>query len=157
MSRLTDIKSALKTAIAGINGTGSYTYDLSATGAVFVASGFPAGAPDTCVWLFPGPVSTEVAGIGTANITQWKREQTWGVNGFVPGAADTPEARIEAANLLYDDIWLAILSNRTLGGNVIDINVSDVLALDGADAGFAGRGVVSMTLTMFWRGSLTAP
>lgn len=157
MSRLTDIKDALVTALAGINGTSPYTYDLSATGAVFVASGFPDGAPQTCVWLFPGPIETEAAGIGIATLAQWSRRQTWGINGFVPGAADTPDARIEAANALFDDIWHALHVDRQLGGNVIEMVLSEVLAFDGTDAGFAGRGVVSMTATLTWRAGLTTP
>lgn len=157
MSRIVDVLDALVAAVAGINGTGSYTNDLSATGAVFVASGFPQGAPDKCVWIFPGGIDTEVAGLGVANITQWKRTMTFGVNGFIPGTADTPYARYVAAASLYDDIWTALMSNRQLGGSVIDTTISDVLALDGSDAGFPGVGVCSMTVTVFWRGTLGAP
>lgn len=160
--RLNDIMDRLVLTIQAVNGTGSYTYDLSATGRVFVAGGIPDGAPDLCVWLVQGSVNAEPAGLGAASLTRWKWTANVAVNGFVRATADTPYARIVAANKLYADLWRALMANRKLNTGsadlVIDMTLSEMQALEGGivNAAFAGQGVCAFVVTLTWQESSAA-
>lgn len=151
-NRLNDINTKLLAVVAGINATGTYTYDLSTTGRVFLASGRPDAAPDLCVWLVQGEVECEPAGHGNGAASKHRWTVSYAVNGFTPATEDSPAARISAANVLYQDLFYAIVhQNRHLNDGsrnlVNEVNVSQMVALDGADVGFAGLGVVSFVLT----------
>lgn len=152
--RLNDLIAELKATISGINATGSYVNDLSATGRVFVASGRPDGAPDLCVWIAQLAVGAEVSGMGQGGQAKWRWTVTYEINGFAPGTADTPEARITAANILYADIWIALMADRQRNNGsralAYETVLSEMAAIDGEAAGFAGVGVCSFTATVTW-------
>lgn len=153
MSQLNDIKDAIKARIVTINGAGGYTYNLSTTGRVVVASGLPMTAPDTSVWLVQGPVESSVRGLGAGTLAKWNWTVPYAVLGWVSGAGSTPEDQIEAANLLYADLWTALMADRRLGGLVVDTTMSGMDALEGAAFGFAGLGVCVFGLTIIYEGS----
>lgn len=152
-NRLNDIQAQLLTQLATIDGTGGYTYDLSPAGRVFVGASRPDGGPDLCVWLYQGEIRMDPEGDVPLGVYRWS--VTYGVAGFVPATADTPQARIMAANHLFADLWTCIHGNRALNNGtrdlVYDIGLAEMQSLDGASVGFSGVGVCSFTLTMFWQ------
>jgi len=150
-NRLNDINTKLLALFATINGTGAYTNDLSATGRVFLAGGRPDGAPDLCVWLVQGAVEVAPASVGGGAASKHRWTATYAVNGFVPATADTPAARLTAANILFQDLFTALMTSRQLNDGarnlVYDVGLSEMVALDGSDIGFSGMGVCSFQLT----------
>lgn len=150
-NRINEINAKLIAVIAAINGAGGYTNDLSATGRVFIAGGRPDGAPDLCVWIVQGAIEMTSAGIGGGPNSKDRWTATYAINGFAPATADTPYARLTAANLLYQDLHTALRGSRLLNDGsrnlVYESTLSEMVAMDGGDIGFAGVGVVSFVLT----------
>lgn len=150
-SSVTTIKNAIKAQLASIDGSGSYTYDLSAAGRIIVGQGIPEGAPDLCLWLAQGPLDCPPG----ESLIRYKFSLTMYVSAFVPAAADTPESRLDAANDMMKDILLALNSTATkriLGGLVWDTTLS-FGAADGQDFGRPGCGVVGGEITLTWEAS----
>lgn len=156
--RLNDVQAALVAAFQTINGSGGYTYDLSAPGRVFVASARPEGAPDLSVWLAQGMVSASITEDVPMGLFRWEVE--YDLAGFVPATADTPAARIQAANALLADLWTCLVARRTLNDGtrdlVFDIHITEMAAVDGAASDFSGCGVVVMSLVLHWNSASTA-
>jgi len=152
-NRLDDIQTRLVAQLATIDGAGAYTNDLSATGRVFVANARPDGAPDLCVWLAQGEIASSREG---APLGMYVWTVTYGVAGFAPATADTPAARISAANGLLADLVACIDANRALNDGtrdlVHDIWLTQMESVDGAAIDFAGQGVCSFLLTLTWIG-----
>lgn len=156
--RLNDIQDALVAALQTIDGSGDYTNDLSATGRVIVASNRPDGAPDLSVWLSQGMVSVSITDDVPLGLFRWEVE--YDVAGFAPATADTPAARIQAANTLLADLWTCLVANRVLNDGtrdlVFDIHITEMASVDGAASDFAGCGVVVMSLVLHWNSASTA-
>jgi len=140
----TAILSALKTAMQGVNGAGSYTYDLSATDQVNIGAQWP---PPIVPYAYIRLVRVSTA--DTAPLGHYGRTVECQVFGFVHATADTAQARTTAAADLMDDLMLAIESDRKLGiGVVRDVHV-EATAFDGGDENFApGFGVAGMVVTV---------
>lgn len=109
------ITHAIAALLAGIDGTGDYTHDL--TGDRQVAVGMYAEPPTTalpfvCVWLVE---VSEEPGPTTRSYTQ---SGQWAVRAWVRGHAHQHEARMDAAMDLADDIRRALRADPSLDGNV---------------------------------------
>ena len=108
---------ALITAVRGIDGSGSYTHDLSGTGAVGrVRGGQPmVGPPFATVVFDEAPTSHDV------QLGSYRRDLQFTIVGWGLTGADTDEARSEAAANMFDDLCRACESDRTLGGIVYEV------------------------------------
>lgn len=146
-SRLNDIVTALTTAFAAINATGTYTYDLSASGRVIVGQGIPESAPVPCLWIAQGPLPGIDEG---STLTQFTFTPEIYVTAFVAAASNTTAARLTAANLMMADIFQAVAADRSLGGLVEFLNVSFEVA-EGEQFGRTGCAVVAGTISLEWQ------
>lgn len=108
---------ALLAALAGVDGSGSYTHDLSGAGRVArvrVAQPLISGAFVTCV--FDDAPSRHDIVLGT-----YRRDLQFTIVGWGVTGADTDEARQEAACNMMDDVMRAVEADRSLGGLVYDV------------------------------------
>lgn len=121
MADIGDALEALRDAIALIDGTGDYTYDL--TGANSVTVGVSEDAP-TYPHIAIMPYASGAAETGN---TLDAVTHTWqiAIVGRVAAATDSELARFQAASLLYHDVLDALKIDRTLGGIARDVESSN--------------------------------
>lgn len=137
------VLTALKSALQGIDGTGSYTYDLSGTDSVVlgeVADAFK--VPQ--VLLFVDNLTVEPFELPTERMRLTVRAV-----GFVGAASDSAEARLLAAADLQQDIFLATRADRSLGATVIDVRREAGVYQYQAETGDL-FGVADVTITVDW-------
>lgn len=143
-SNARSILSNIQSALQAINGSGGYHYDLSATGRVVVMRGLlPGMVPG--VMIYPLSFGSEHG----PQLGRYRRNLSVMVVGAVAGAADTPSDRAFAAFDLLDDITAALEADRTLGGTVLDVLVSNVV-LTGDEADAPGLGGVFATVDVYY-------
>jgi len=147
MSTTGDIIDAVLSALAGINGAGAYTNNLSASGAVI--EGDPPDQSDVlttiCAFVDTGSMTSEQA----PELGRFRRELVIQVYGFVPAAADTPKSRKRATLSLVDDICYAIEADRSLGNLVIDL-VVQARTFTGSGWGAPSIGVAYVEIVAYW-------
>jgi len=140
-SILEAVVSALKT----IDGTGSFTYDLSGDDQVLVGRGSrPARVPAAFVAV-EGLDTAQVP--GQTPLTRYDRTLTLTVVAFAQASDDKPGS-VHAASLdLQDDVMRALEADRSLGGLVYDLEIVSQL-YDGAelDARASGLGIVALAV-----------
>ena len=148
-NRLNDIRDRLVAVFSGINGSGSYTYDLSQPGRVLVGVAVAGSTPDVSLSLVQGDVEMEPG----PTLTRYSYRVTWHVGATAPASADTPDARLTAANLMLADLILALTGHRHLNNGTRDLVRDAVLtfrAADGQSFGWAGHGVVAGEIVCEW-------
>lgn len=120
----------LITLLQGINGSGSYTYDLSGTDQIIRGRiTEPTRVPLICIY---GVRESSTDGPSMGRL---QRELTAGIIGFVAASSDDGLGRVNAACDLIGDIRTAVESNRTLydavAGNALATNTdTELLAID---------------------------
>lgn len=135
----------IKTALSGINGSGGgYHHDLSGAGRVQLLRGLsPAMVPGAMV--YPTSFTSEHG----PQLGRYARRMSVMVVGVVAGTTESPSDRALAAFDLLDDICRALESDRTLGGTVLDVIVSNcVISGDEADA--PGLGAAYATVDVYY-------
>lgn len=125
------VMGATKAALQGINGSGNYTYDLSATDRVRIGRPSLAEGLSPCVWIAVGQLDSEHG----PTLGRYRRTLTIDLEGRVPldSGNTTEERELEAIDLL-DDISVALESDRTLGGRVLDLIVQGTVVGAGTTA-----------------------
>lgn len=118
--RVTQIREALAALLATINGTGSYTINLSATDAVKYGLPPVEGAHAQSAWISNAGVRKEREG---ADLTSWLWRASFRVVVFVT-SDDTAAARLTAIEQALADIHTAIEVDVTLGGLAYDTSAS---------------------------------
>jgi len=117
-SPLTAIRTALLTAIAGIDGTGDYTHDLSDSDRVLYAIGEPQVVP--CVMLYGLRWAKRINDSGFGDYAV-----TYSMAYFAVVAADSELGHSAQAEAMAHDLALALEANRDVvaidDGEVIDI------------------------------------
>jgi hypothetical protein len=138
------ILAAVKTQIANVNGAGLYTFDLSGADAVVHGQAFqPHRVPGA--YVFFGGLSTAQTG-GVTVLTKYDRTMIIQVEGWCAAKSAAPaDAALEAVDLM-DDIMRALEADRSLGGNVRDIEIS-ASALDGQELDRPGLGLCVLQIT----------
>lgn len=141
-SKLRQVRDAIASALAGINGSGSYSYDLSPTGRVILG---PQIFPDVslpCVNVTTNPFRTTPG----RQLGWYTLESVTYLVGRVGADSDSSADREGNALDLANDLTLAVMADRTLGGVVHDVQVSGGAA-DGATLDLYELGVCSLTVT----------
>jgi len=131
------ILTTLATTLAGIDATGSYTYDLSDSDDRIQWGALVAPPLVPCVTLmdYREPVQHGPP------LGAYERKGQVSVIGYVAGTEDTPKQRLLAACDLLRDIRLALEGDRGLGGVIRDLVVEGE-AFDGLEWGLSQLGVV---------------
>lgn len=145
--RATTILEAVLVALRTPNGTGSYNYDLSATGRVQLGDPTnqnPGEVP--CVWLVDTRIEApEWADLGTRFKTLYVT-----LNLFAGG--DTAETRHSSLLALASDIELALSTNPTFGlSNVEPYTQGALQTIDGLGVGYQGYmvGIMAFAVRYF--------
>ena len=129
MSTERTILAAIQTQIQNVNGAGSYTFDLSGTRTVIGEAFQPHRVP-ACYIYFLNVATAQTP--GTTRLTAYDRTMTVQAEGWCAAENSTPgNAALEAVDLM-DDIMRALEADRSLDGNVRDIEIS-ASALDGQE------------------------
>lgn len=139
------MKDALKTALAGINGTGSYTYDLSATGVVRYGRPTEEGGvrcPSCWLW-YEGGDDEQIELVGQM------RRARFAIQAAVQTTTASMEAAADAAMDLIADLRRAVLAEPTLGGLVTMAHAADA-TVDGDEAGIPGGAVAVVMVEVEW-------
>jgi len=144
MSTERSILAAVKAQLANVNGAGSYTFDISGTDAVVQGESFaPHRVPGAYVFFLG--LSTAQTG-GKTVLTRYDRTMRIQIEGWCAAKSAAPaNAALEAIDLM-DDIMRALEADRSLGGNVRDIEIS-ASALDGQELDRPGLGLCVLQLT----------
>ena len=151
-SRARSILTKIKADIQGINGTGSYNYDLSGSDQVVIGSQMnPVRVP--CVYVYcDTATASQIA--GTTPLTMYSRTMQVMVVGYVAGTDDSPEELHLRTWDLLADLKVALEADRSL--TVSGVDKCDDLELsmtstDGAQIGRPSLGIAVVSLTVKYR------
>lgn len=146
------IMGALKSALAGINGSGGYTYDLSATDRVKIGRPSLTEGLSPCVWIALGQLDSDHG----PQLGRYTRTLSIDLEGRVPldGGNTTEERELEAVDLL-DDICAALEADRTLGGRVLDLIVQGTTVGAGSSANTQPARVLAQ-IVVYWHANSAA-
>ena len=145
------IASALTTILQGIDGTGSYTYDLSGAGQVeqIDLAGPPVSRVRPYVAYYLG-ARQDIRGGAGADLSQYGQTMTVDLVGVVTGGTD-PCAAVQAANNMEADILRALHASRNLGAAAVhDLSVSTEVVTGPEVDGRQRDAYVAMTVELFW-------
>ena len=143
-SNLKGVIAQVKTQIASANGSGVYTYDLSADGSVVRGAVLDPPVSSPCVGIFHETTTTEPG----ARLGYFERTTSIGVHGWVSHDGTEGDAEDAAADL-FNDILRGVESDRTLAGKARDVK-ADGTFFGGGMIGFDGWGIVALDLTVNW-------
>jgi hypothetical protein len=143
MSKERTILAAIRTQIQNVNGSGSYTFDLSGADQVVLGESFQPHRVPGCYVYFLNVSTAQTA--GTTVLTRYDRTMTCQIEGWVAAENSTPgNAALEAVDLM-DDIMRALEADRSLDNNVRDIEIS-ASSLDGQELDRPGLGLCILQL-----------
>lgn len=149
MSTARSIIENIKSQIASnVDGSGSYTYDLTGSDQVVIGEAFqPHRVPGAYVF-FGGGTTAQTP--GTTVLSRYDRTMVCQVEGWVAADSAAPgEAAMDALDLC-DDIMRAIESDRTLGllsSGVRDVEIA-YNTLDGQELDRPGLGLCILQVTV---------
>lgn len=103
----------VKTQLQNINGSGSYTYDVSGSDQVVIGQTF-ASHRVPGVYLFTNGTTTKQEA-GRTVLTRYDREMKVQIESWVPSTSATAGTALLDALDMQDDIFRAIESDRSLG------------------------------------------
>ena len=132
---------AVKTALHTIDGTGSFTYDLSGTDSVAYG-----------IQLFPDIVPrVQIASLSETSthgipLGFYERTASISLFGYVGADSDEAGSRLLNATDLLNDMMLAIEADRTLGGLVLDVIFTNTVAMDGLEMDLPTLGLAEVVL-----------
>lgn len=143
MSKERTILAAIKTQIQNVNGSGSYTFDLSGADQVVLGESFQPHRVPGCYVYFLNVSTAQTAAVTV--LTRYDRTMTCQIEGWVAAENSTPgNAALEAVDLM-DDIMRALEADRSLDSNVRDIEIS-ASSLDGQELDRPGLGLCILQL-----------
>ena len=157
-SRVRDILARIKTDLAGINGSGSYNYDLSGDNQVIVAQAMdPVRVP--CVYIYSDGMDTAQSP-GRTVLTQYDRTLRVMCVGYVAATNDDPEELHLRTWDMLADMQRALEADRGLGpsGSFLcdDLELS-MVATDGAQVGRPTMGIAVVALSVSFRQDSGSP
>ena len=146
-SRVRDILGRIKTDLVGINGTGSYNYDLSGDNQV------------PCVYIYSDGMDTTQAA-GRTILTQFDRTLRVMCVGYIAATNDDPEELHLRTWDLLADMQRALEADRSLGPPAAplcdDLELS-MVATDGAQVGRPTMGIAVVALSVSFRQDSGSP
>lgn len=144
-SKTRTIIGAVKTALAGINGSaGGYVHDLSGAGRV-KGGRPPRAAASPCAWVALGTLDSRNGPL----LTRRRRDLVIDIEARAPASSADPEERGLIAADLLDDITRAVEADPRLGGLVLEVEVTG-MAVDGDEAGMPGMAVAVAQVGVYW-------
>ena len=157
-SRVRDILGRIKTDLVGINGTGSYNYDLSGDNQVIVAQAMdPVRVP--CIYIYSDGMDTTQAA-GRTILTQFDRTLRVMCVGYIAATNDDPEELHLRTWDLLADMQRALEADRSLGPPAAplcdDLELS-MVATDGAQVGRPTMGIAVVALSVSFRQDSGSP
>ena len=148
-SQIRGICSAMLSALRGIDGSGSYHFDLSDAPTQRVLGGFYPQAP-LVPFISLRDLAIRSVDQNGVPLGLHRRFVDVTVAGMVGAdTADGFELLIQATELLAD-IDRAIMADRLLAGTCLDVRLRDTSALDGAELGLPGYGVAIAIYEIMW-------
>jgi len=139
------ILNQIKTQIATVNGSGSYTADLSGSDQCVIGESFAPHRLPGC-YIYPDGITTAQTG-GRTVLTRYDRTMSVQIEAWTAATSSAPGTALLDALDLQDDIMRALESDRTLGGNVRDVEIS-ASAFDGFELDRPGLGLAVLVLTI---------
>ena len=139
------IMERVKTQLQNINGSGSYTYDVSGSDQVVIGQTFSSGRVPGCYLFTNGTTTKQEA--GRTVLTRYDREMKVQIESWVPSTSATAGTALLDALDMQDDIFRAIESDRSLGGNVRDVELEGS-TYEGAELDRPALGMVVVILTI---------
>ena len=149
--RVRSIMGQIKADLQGIDGTGSYNFDLSGSNQVIMAAALnPIRVP--CVYFYAENEDTAQTP-GVTVLTQYDRTLNIQIVGFCASTDDDPEEMHLRTWDLCSDIKVALESDRSLtsGSPLCDDLQLRVSALDGEQVGRPSLGIAVVELTVKFR------
>ena len=151
-SRVRDILGRVKTDLAGINGAGSYNYDVSGDNQVVIAQAMdPVRVP--CIYVYSDGMDT-AQNAGRTVLTQYDRTLRIMCVGYVAGTNDDPgELHLRTWDMLAD-MQRALEADRGLGpagSPLVDDLELSMVATDGAQVGRPTLGIAVVALSVTFR------
>ena len=145
MSTERTILAAIQTQIQNVNGAGSYTFNLSGTDQVVLGEAFQPHRIPGCYVYFLNVTTAQTP--GTTRLNAYDRVMTVQAEAWCAAENSTPgNAALEAVDLM-DDIMRALEADRSLDGNVRDIEIS-ASSLDGQELDRPGLGLAILSLVV---------
>ena len=132
------ILNQIKTQIATVNGSGSYTADLSGSDQVVIGETFAPHRLPGC-YIYPNGITTTQAA-GRTVLPRYDRNMSVQIEAWTAATSSAPGTALLDALDLQDDIMRALESDRSLGGNVRDLEIS-ASAFDGHELDRPGLGL----------------
>ena len=137
----------VKTQLANVNGSGSYTHDLSGADQIVIGEAFsPHRLPGAYVYV-NGVKTTQTA--GRTALRRFDRQMDIQIEAWCAATNASPGTTILDALDLQDDIMRAIEADRSLGNNVRDVEV-EATAYDGQELDRPSLGLAVLTLKVFY-------
>ena len=127
------ILNRIKTQISNVNGSGSYTADLSGSDQVVIGESFAPHRLPGC-YIYPDGITTAQTA-GRTVLSRYDRTMSVQIEAWTAATSSAP-----GTALLQDDIMRALESDRSLGGNVRDLEIS-ASAFDGGELDRTGLGL----------------
>ena len=151
-SRVRDILDRIKVDLSGINGTGSYNYDLSGDDQVIIAQAMDP-VRVTCIYVYSDGMETAQTA-GRTLLTQYDRKLRVMCVGYVAGTNDDPgELHLRTWDMLAD-MQRALEADRGLvasGSPLCDDLELSMRATDGAQVGRPTLGIAVVALAVTFR------
>lgn len=141
------IVNQVKTQIANVNGSGSYTHDLSGSDQVVIGEAFsPHRLPGAYVYV--NGIKTQQTARRTV-LTRYDRQMEIQIEAWCAATNSSAGTTILDALDLTDDIMRALETDRTLSNNVRDIEI-EASAYDGQELDRPSLGLAVLTLTVLY-------
>lgn len=135
----------VKTQLRNIDGGASYTYDVSGDDQVVIGQTFSSHRIPG-VYLFVNGTTTK-QDAGRTVLTRYDRQMKVQIEAWVPSTSASAGTALLDALDMQDDIFRAIESDRSLGGNVRDVEL-EATTYEGAEMDRPGLGMVVCILTI---------
>jgi hypothetical protein len=135
----------VQTQLKTINGSGSYTYDVSGDDQVVIGDTF-ASHRIPGVYIFANGVSTSQTA-GRTVLSRYDREMKIQLEAWTASTSSTPGVALLDAMDLQDDIMRALEGDRSIGGNARDVEI-EATAYDGAELDRPGLGMAVLLVTI---------
>lgn len=144
-SRTDQILQAIESALIAINGTGSYTNDLSGTDQVTFGRPRPECSRYPAAWI---NLARLQGGFGFALVDQ-KRTLVVEIEGRVQPSEQTPRSRCLAAIAMLNDFSIALEASAVLQGLTWSME-GDGTWVDGDEVGLLNIGIAYVEVTFSW-------
>lgn len=139
------ILNQIKTQIQNVNGSGSFTFDLSGDDQTVIGESFSPHRVPGC-YIYPNGVSSEQNG-GKTVLTRYDRTMSVQIEAWTPATSASPGTALLDALDLQDDIMRAIEADRTLNNNVRDVEI-EANSFDGQELQRPSMGLAVLLLTI---------